>query len=53
MSTNKNYQKNLDYLKESLRVANLQLELVNEILEFSKVCNNIIENGGKILFCGN
>ncbi len=53
MSTNKNYQKNLDYLKESLRVANLQLELVNEILEISKVCNNIIENGGKILFCGN
>ncbi len=53
MNTNKNYQKNLDYLKESLRVANLQLELVDKILQVSKACNNIIENGGKILFCGN
>ena len=53
MNTNKNYQKNLDYLNESLNIANFQLELVDKIIEVSNVCNKIIKNGGKILFCGN
>ena len=53
MNTNKNYQKNLDYLNESLYIANFQLELVDKIIEVSNVCNKIIKNGGKILFCGN
>ena len=53
MDTNKNYQKNLDYLNESLNIANFQLELVDKIIEVSNVCNKIIKNGGKILFCGN
>tara|TARA_Y100000996_G_scaffold85181_2_gene59057 strand:- start:635 stop:1219 length:585 start_codon:yes stop_codon:yes gene_type:complete len=53
VNTNKNYQKNLDYLNESLNIANFQLELVDKIIEVSNVCNKIIKNGGKILFCGN
>ncbi len=53
MNINKNYQKNLDYLNESLNIANFQLELVDKIIEVSNVCNKIIKNGGKILFCGN
>ncbi len=53
MNNNKIYQKNKDYLNESLRIADFQLELIDKILEVSKACIDTIKNDGKILFCGN
>ncbi len=53
MSSSINYQKNLDYLKESIRIAEFQIDIVDQILEVSQVCINSINNSGKILFCGN
>jgi len=53
VNNNKNYQKNKDYLNESLRIAEFQLELIDKILDISKVCIDTIRNGGKLLFCGN
>jgi|TARA_B100001094_G_C17878113_1_gene645498 D-sedoheptulose 7-phosphate isomerase len=53
VSSSINYQKNLDYLKESIRIAEFQIDIVDQILEVSQVCINSINNSGKILFCGN
>tara|TARA_B100001250_G_scaffold370770_1_gene355143 strand:+ start:240 stop:827 length:588 start_codon:yes stop_codon:yes gene_type:complete len=53
VNNNKIYQKNKDYLNESLRIADFQLELIDKILEVSKACIDTIKNDGKILFCGN
>lgn len=53
MSSSSNYQKNVDYLKESIRIAKFQIDIVDQILEVSQVCIDSINNAGKILFCGN
>jgi|TARA_X000001036_G_scaffold439303_1_gene489961 D-sedoheptulose 7-phosphate isomerase len=51
-----NYIKTKDievYLKESLRIADFQLSLVEEIMNISNTCIETLNNGGKIFFCGN
>jgi D-sedoheptulose 7-phosphate isomerase len=48
-----NYRNNLDYLKESLKIAEYQVDIVDKIMEISQVCIESINNSGKILFCGN
>ena len=53
MNDSNNYQNNLDYLKESLKIAEYQVDIVDKILEISQVCIEGINNSGKILFCGN
>jgi len=53
VSSSSNYQKNVDYLKESIRIAEFQIDIVDQILEVSQVCIDSINNAGKILFCGN
>tara|TARA_B110000444_G_C18843488_1_gene600395 strand:+ start:762 stop:1349 length:588 start_codon:yes stop_codon:yes gene_type:complete len=53
VSSSSNYQKNVDYLKESIRIAKFQIDIVDQILEVSQVCIDSINNAGKILFCGN
>tara|TARA_Y100000389_G_scaffold171500_1_gene179202 strand:- start:875 stop:1462 length:588 start_codon:yes stop_codon:yes gene_type:complete len=53
VSSSINYQKNLDYLKESITIAEFQIDIIDQILEVSQVCIDSINNSGKILFCGN
>ncbi len=53
MNDSSNYRNNLDYLKESLKIAEYQVDIVDKILEISQVCIESINNSGKILFCGN
>ncbi len=41
------------YLNESSEIALFQLELVDTIKKASKICIDTLNNGGKIIFCGN
>ena len=42
-----------DYLTESKKISEYQLELAEKILEISKICIDVLNKGGKIYFCGN
>lgn len=41
------------YLNESLKIAKFQTSIINEIIDVSNVCINSLNNGGKLIFCGN
>ncbi|MAW09564.1 MAG: phosphoheptose isomerase [Flavobacteriaceae bacterium] len=42
-----------DYLTETMKISEYQSELSEKILEISKICVNVLNDGGKIYFCGN
>ncbi len=43
----------LSYLNESSEIALFQLELIDTIKKASEICIDTLNNGGKIIFCGN
>tara|TARA_B100000902_G_scaffold368592_1_gene392061 strand:- start:427 stop:1026 length:600 start_codon:yes stop_codon:yes gene_type:complete len=56
----KNYEFNrvlksdvVDFLDESARIANLQLTMIDDIMTISQECIQVLNNGGKLFFCGN
>tara|TARA_B110000495_G_C23041496_1_gene625073 strand:- start:5237 stop:5836 length:600 start_codon:yes stop_codon:yes gene_type:complete len=42
-----------DFLDESARIANFQSSMIDEIMTISEECIKVLNNGGKLLFCGN
>jgi len=42
-----------DFLEESARIANFQSSMIDEIMTISEECIKVLNNGGKLLFCGN
>ena len=42
-----------NYLNESLKVAKFQTSIINEIKDISNESINSLNNGGKLIFCGN
>ncbi len=54
MDKNQKIKSDIDaYLQESLRIANHQLNLTDEIISISNTIQNKLDNNGKILICGN
>lgn len=43
----------VNYLNQSSEIAEYQLTLIDEIVKVSEVCIETLNNGGKIIFCGN
>ena len=43
----------VNYLNQSSDIAEYQLTLIDEIVKVSEVCIETLNNGGKIIFCGN
>ncbi len=43
----------VNYLNQSSEIAEYQLTLTDEIVKISEVCIETLNNGGKIIFCGN
>ena len=43
----------LNYLNQSSEIAEYQLTLIDEIVKVTEVCIETLNNGGKIIFCGN
>ena len=43
----------VNYLNQSSDIAEYQLTLIDEIVKVSEVCIKTLNNGGKIIFCGN
>ena len=43
----------VNYLNQSSEIAEYQLTLIDEIVKVTEVCIETLNNGGKILFCGN
>ena len=43
----------VNYLNQSSDIAQYQLTLTDEIVKVSEVCIETLNNGGKIIFCGN
>ena len=43
----------VNYLNQSSEIAEYQLTLTDEIVKVSEVCIETLNNGGKIIFCGN
>ena len=41
------------FLVESARIAEYQLSIVDEIMSISEECIRVLNNGGKLFFCGN
>ena len=46
-------KKILNYLNQSSEIAEYQLTLIDEIVKVTEVCIETLNNGGKIIFCGN
>ena len=42
-----------NYLNQSSEIAEYQLTLIDEIVKVTEVCIETLNNGGKIIFCGN
>ena len=42
-----------NYLNESLKIAKFQTSIINEIKDISNECINSLNDGGKLIFCGN
>ena len=54
MDKNQKIKSDIDaYLQESLRIANHQLNLTDEIISISNTIQNKLDNNGKIIICGN
>ena len=43
----------VNYLNQSSEIAEYQLTLIDEIVKVTEVCIETLNNGGKIIFCGN
>ena len=43
----------VNYLNQSSEIAEYQLTLIDEIVKVTDVCIETLNNGGKIIFCGN
>ena len=43
----------VNYLNQSSDIAEYQLTLIDEIVKVTEVCIETLNNGGKIIFCGN
>ena len=43
----------VNYLNQSSEIAEYQLTLIYEIVKVTEVCIETLNNGGKIIFCGN
>ena len=43
----------VNYLNQSSDIAEYQLTLIDEIVKVSEICIKTLNNGGKIIFCGN